>query len=123
MSGDMKLMGYTSLWSFLSYGIAITVFGESIRNFFISRDIPFLLRCILSVPCSYAIEFFFGLVFTAMNVCPWDYSEFEYNFMGLITLEYAPFWFAAGLYVDVLLGMLNSLEVMPVWKLSTKKTN
>lgn len=123
VSGDLTLKGFSSIWSFFTYGLGVTLFGERIREAFVSQNLPLLVRCIVYVPCFYACEFAFGLLFSALHVCPWDYSEFEYNLLGLITLEYAPFWFAGGIYLEILFSVLDTLEVMPRWKQVAMKGN
>ena len=46
----------------------------------------------LYVVIAFSWEFTTGLILRQFDACPWDYSHYPYNFMGLITLEYAPGW-------------------------------
>jgi hypothetical protein len=40
-------------------------------------------------------------------MCPWDYSGRIWNVDGLIRLDFAPFWFAAGLIFERLTRTKN----------------
>jgi len=47
------------------------------------------------------------------NTIKWmfDFSQFQYNVLGLITLEYAPFWLLSGLiFEQILLRHLDRLQ-------------
>ncbi|KAL6477906.1 hypothetical protein MHYP_G00137410 [Metynnis hypsauchen] len=69
-----------------------------------------LLRCIIYTLWTYLWEFGTGLLLRQFNACPWDYSEFKYNFMGLITAEYAVPWFCASFIVERLV-IRNTLRL------------
>ena len=43
--------------------------------------------------------------------------------MGLITLEYAPLWFLAGMYFEFIMKVMLSLEEIPKWKRNIHKTS
>ena len=115
MTGDFALKGFSSMWSFITYGLGTFLVAEGIHNYLYNA--PLLLRCVLYVPGTYAAEFTFGLILTFFNACPWDYTEFEYDLMGLITLEYAPAWFMAGVYFEYIMSVMERLEEVPRWKL------
>lgn len=56
-------------------------------------------------------EFSTGFVLNLFNACPWDYSWFPFNIMGLITLEYAPLWFIGSILAEqVLIPFINKLK-------------
>ncbi|CAL4073331.1 unnamed protein product, partial [Meganyctiphanes norvegica] len=96
-----QLPGCTSVWSFLIYSTSVFAIEKFYRQNY--KTVPLLLRCILYVLWTYIWEFSTGLLLRQFNACPWDYTERSYNFMGLITLEYAPAWFFAGLLTDQVL--------------------
>ena len=114
--GSLRLMGETSLWSFLIYGLGIFLAAELIRGPLVALHVPTWARCLLYVPLIYAWEFSFALLLQYFDARPWDYSGFDYNIMGLITLEYAPVWFMGGAYVEFFVSCMSTLEQKPVWR-------
>ncbi|KAK6997746.1 hypothetical protein BgiMline_007168 [Biomphalaria glabrata] len=38
-----------------------------------------------------------GYILKQFGACPWDYTPFHGDFMGLVTLEYAPLWYIGAL--------------------------
>lgn len=65
-------------------------------------DMPIFLRGGIYVIFIFTAEYFFGVILTKMGVCPWNYSGAKFNVNGLIRLDYAPAWFAAGLIFETL---------------------
>lgn len=116
VTGNLRLMGVSSLWSFLIYGLGTFLMAESIHNFLCSRKVPLLVRCLVYVLSTYIWEFSCGLLLDYFDARPWDYSDFKFNVMGLITMEYIPVWFLAGLYCEWILHVMKSLEPIPLWK-------
>mgnify|MGYP000069727767 FL=1 len=53
--------------------------------------------------CIFAGEYLTGSLLKRHNACPWDYSSSPCNVRGLIRLDYAPYWFGAGLIFEKLL--------------------
>ena len=41
-------------------------------------------------------------------MCPWDYNNAKTNVDGVIRLDYAPFWLAAGLIFEKILSIPDS---------------
>ena len=115
VSGNINLMGISSIWSFFVYGLG-TFLAESFYNLFISFKIPLLVRCLFYTLLIYLWEFACGLLLNQFGVKSWDYSQFTYNVMGLITMEYAPLWFFAGLYFEGVMSAMKSVESTPRWK-------
>jgi uncharacterized membrane protein len=66
----------------------------------------FLLRGTVYVLLIFAIEYVAGMVMKWLNVCPWDYSDAKLNVHGVIRLDYAPAWFALGLFFEMLVFRL-----------------
>jgi len=121
VSGKWSLMGTSSIWSFLVYGLG-TAMAENLYHYFHSKNIPLLARCCVYVLVTYTWELTCGFLFDLFpGSRNWDYSAFTYNFMGYICLEYAPIWFMAGLYFEMLMTVLVRLEELPSWKLRRYK--
>ncbi|KAG7510351.1 hypothetical protein JOB18_019675 [Solea senegalensis] len=86
------------VWALFIYGTCILIVE---RMYLALRGrCPVLLRCIIYTLWTYLWEFGTGLLLRQFDACPWDYTEFRYNFMGLITAEYAVPWFCASFIVE-----------------------
>ncbi len=95
--GDRKLTGYTSMWMMPIYGSA--VFLEPLCGAI--SFMPIILRGIIYMICIFAAEFASGyFIEIVVGQCPWDYKSAKYNVYGLIRLDYAPLWFALGLFFE-----------------------
>ena len=95
LEGSFTMMGKTSLLMFPIYGCA-SVIGPVYKR--IAR-FPVALRGSLYTIGIYFTEFVSGAVLKLLHICPWDYSNTPWNYKGLIRLDYAPLWFAAGLFL------------------------
>ena len=93
---EFKLIGTTSIWMFFIYGLA--VFLEPLCQ--VLMQYPVLVRGGVYVVCIFAIEYATGGILKLLHICPWDYSRSRYSVRGLIRLDYAPVWFAAGLLFE-----------------------
>ena len=116
VGGTPRLMGVSSLWSFLTYGLGAFLGVELAREVMIARRLPLWARCLLYVPLIYLWEFGCGAILRLLGVCPWDYSQFDYDVMGLITMEYAPFWLMGGAYFEFLMSCMSVVERKPHWR-------
>ncbi|MCI4376622.1 hypothetical protein PGIGA_G00190500 [Pangasianodon gigas] len=96
---DQRLPGYTSLWSLLIYSLAI-FFMEGLSAWLQQRHFLLLLRLTVYTLFIYLWEFSWGVFLRLLEACPWDYSHFKYNLMGLVTLEYAVPWAMAALLAE-----------------------
>lgn len=96
---DQRLLGYTSLWALLIYSSAIFVM-EFLSTWLHQRHCPLLLRVTVYTLFIYLWEFSWGYMLRLMEACPWDYSDFKYNLIGLVTLEYAVPWALAALLAE-----------------------
>ena len=93
---DGRLIGQTSLWMFPIYGMAAAM--APVGKFLCKRNIVFrgsVYMCMI-----FAAEYTTGWLLRRLGMCPWDYSESPLNIDGLIRLDYAPAWFAAGLLFE-----------------------
>ncbi len=98
INGNMRMMSTTSLIMFPIYG-AIILLKPLYELMF---DLPIFLRGGIYVIFIFIAEYFFGVILTKAGICPWNYSDARFNVNGLIRLDYAPAWFAAGLIFEAL---------------------
>lgn len=74
------------------------------------QNLPALLRgCIYSVGI-FSFEYISGTFLKRHGMCPWDYSHAKTNIDGVIRLDYAPLWMAAGLLFERILIRCNTSE-------------
>lgn len=96
---DMKLPGTTSLWMFPIYGCMS--FLQPIFRLMKKRSL--VLRGISYMCLIFSAEFLSGRFLRKRQLCPWDYGRSRYHIGRVIRLDYAPFWFGAGLLFEHLL--------------------
>lgn len=94
-----KLTGNTSIWMFPIYGMAS--FLSPICRLLKGKNLAF--RGGVYTCCIFAGEYMTGSFLRRYDACPWDYSKAPLNVDGLIRLDYAPFWFGAGLVFEKIL--------------------
>ena len=90
------LVGHTSLWMFPIYAAVACL-----------RPVYLLVKeksAVIRGAC-YAIgifvgEYIRGSILKKYHMCPWDYSGKKFNIHGVIRLDYAPLWMAAGLLFE-----------------------
>ncbi|KRZ79965.1 Transmembrane -like protein [Trichinella papuae] len=112
--GNRKLHGLTSIWAAFIYGFTMLT-GELVYLSLQDRC-SLLVRGFFYLIWAYIWEFrqathifhiffvcFTGLLLRQFDACPWDYGHYPGQFMGLITVVYAPFWYVAGLLTEILL--------------------
>lgn len=106
LRGSLSLTGYTYLWMFPIYGMA--VFFEPVHNRL--RSAPWLVRGTVWVSLIFLIEYLSGwLIKSVIGFCPWDYSGWsKYAVDGLIRLDFLPFWFGAGLGFEIIHDFMDS---------------
>lgn len=102
---DFKLKGNTSIWMFPIYGCA-ALFAPVHR---LLRHKPFWVRGLTYMSLIFSGEYISGRLLSLRAMCPWDYSRSRWNIHRVIRLDYAPFWFGAGLLFEkILLSRDNS---------------
>ena len=92
---NWKFPGNTSVWSLFTYGLSALVLEQ--MYFCLRTKLPLPLRALVYTIWGYFWEFSTGYILKQFNACPWDYSNFEGDFMGLVTLEYFPAWYVAAI--------------------------
>ncbi|XP_062325403.1 transmembrane protein 229b isoform X1 [Osmerus eperlanus] len=95
---NWKFPGVTSVWALFIYGTCILIVERMYLG--LRGRCPLLVRCLIYTLWTYLWELATGLLLRQFDACPWDYSQFRYNFLGLITAEYALPWFCASVLVE-----------------------
>ena len=104
-----KLIGHSSLWMFPIYGCA--AFIEPLSNRYRNFRLP--VRGLIYMSYIFIAEFISGTFLKKFNLCPWDYSASPWNINGVIRLDYAPLWFALGLFYENLFKLLHTKRQVP----------
>ncbi len=98
-SGEPTMMGRTSLLMFPIYGCAALIKPVYQKI----SSLPTFFRGCLYTTGIYAAEYSTGSILKHFGMCPWDYSQTPFQYNGIIRLDYAPLWFAAGLFFEKIL--------------------
>lgn len=103
------MTGYTYLWMFPIYGMAIIL--EPLHDRM--RSTPWPVRGIVYAAVIFMIEYFSGwFLKSTLGICPWDYTgRTAYTINGFIRLDYLPAWFAAGLLFEKLHDFLINTQI------------
>ncbi len=102
---DGRLIGQTSVWMFPIYGMAACI-GPVYQKM---RKKPALLRGSVYTLGIFSFEYISGTLLKRHKLCPWDYSDAKTNIDGVIRLDYAPVWMAAGLLFERILVRADGL--------------
>ncbi|WP_318709197.1 putative ABC transporter permease [Candidatus Acetatifactor stercoripullorum] len=93
---DMKLRGNTSVWMFPIYGCA--AFLAPLGRLLSKKSV--WVRGLTYMSLIFSTEYITGSLLSRRTLCPWDYGRSRWNIKRLIRLDYAPFWFLAGLLFE-----------------------
>ena len=93
---NMRLQGTTSIWMFPIYGCAALL--EPISRLLKSR--PAWFRGLTYMTLIFSVEYLSGTFLKKHSLCPWDYQHSRWNIKRIIRLDYAPYWFGAGLLFE-----------------------
>jgi len=110
-TGDPKLQGHSAISSFFIYG-SCSLFAEQMVYLRL-KDYPRWHRYPIYLALCYIWELSSGAVLTMFDACPWDYTEYDYDFCGLITLEYAPLWLTLSILFDFMCEFMLSIRMPP----------
>lgn len=99
LRGEPTMMGKTSLLMFPIYGCASAIVPVYRKI----RHLPTFFRGLLYTGGIFLTEFTSGSILKYFHMCPWDYSHTPLQYKGIIRLDYAPVWFAAGLFFEKIL--------------------
>lgn len=98
------LKGESTLWAIPIYGTIAPLFRPVHASV---RTAPWWARGLVYMTTFFSVEYASGLLLRRLlGEAPWDYSESPFHVQGLIRLDYAPVWFAAGLAVERLDAIL-----------------
>lgn len=107
IQGDLRLMGFTNLWMFFIYGLA--VFLEPLHDKIAEWRWP--VRGFFWLMLIWGIEYLSGLILVnILGVYPWKYTD-PLAIDGLITVSFAPVWFVGGLLFEKLHHTLDSWQI------------
>ena len=108
--GNWKWIGVSSSWAFVIYGLSC-LFIEYLKPILVKSNIKLPFRAFIYMIWIFLWEFSTGFLLKQFDACPWDYSEwFNWNIMGVITLEYAPLWYCASIFSEqYVIRLTNSL--------------
>ena len=101
---DMRLHGTTSIWMFPIYGCAALL--EPVSRLLKSRSV--WVRGLTYMTLIFSTEYLTGALLQKHSMCPWDYKRSRFHIKRIIRLDYAPCWFAAGLFFEWLLRPKHS---------------
>ena len=96
---DKRMIGQTSLWMFTIYGMAAIISPL----YKLIKEKPVLMRGSIYTLGIFSFEYLSGIFLRKYHLCPWDYSDAKTNVNGVIRLDYAPLWMAAGLLFERIL--------------------
>ena len=98
---DLRLTGNTSLWMFPIYGSAclLAPFKRLFAHLHISRP----GRGLFYMAMIFTVEYLSGRLLWKHGLCPWDYGKSRFHIRRIIRLDYAPWWFLAGLFFEKIL--------------------
>lgn len=109
LSGDPRLRSHTYLWMFPIYGGAVLLefIHDSIREW------HWVTRGLLYMSLIFTIEYTSGWAIRGLvGISPWIYTN-RFSIDGLIRLDYAPAWFAAGLVFEKIHDYLDERRIFP----------
>lgn len=96
---DPRAHGRSSPWMFPIYGLLQPLF-EPAHDAMRDR-VPAPLRAVAYAAGFLLVEYATGRGLRALvGAAPWDYSHARWNLDGLVRLDYAPVWAAAGLAAE-----------------------
>ncbi|WP_291634605.1 hypothetical protein [Clostridium sp.] len=105
--GDILLRGTTCIWMLPIYGLA--VFLEPVH--YRIKHLPFIVRGGIYMILIFAVELASGLLLRSiLGVCPWNYVNDKMSVCGIITLNYAPVWFACGIMFEKIHDAILRIE-------------
>lgn len=111
-SKDFTLTGHTSLWMFPIYGGA-ALFSPISR---LIRTKSILVRGLTYMSLIFSAEYLSGKFLLKRNLCPWDYGNCRFHINRVIRLDFAPYWFGAGLLFERLVASSSSKRDTPATK-------
>lgn len=109
---DMTLKGNTSLWMFPIYGSAALL--SPLSRLLAGKSA--WTRGLTYMSLIFAMEYLTGTLLAKRKLCPWDYGCSRWNISRVIRLDFAPYWFCAGLLFEQFLSSAPAGEGKAVRK-------
>lgn len=100
---DFTLKGTTSIWMFPIYGCA--AFLSPIAHILKNKSV--WLRGLTYMTIIFSAEYAAGYILNRKTLCPWSYHRSKWNVNRFIRLDFAPYWFGAGLLFERLLHQME----------------
>jgi uncharacterized membrane protein len=98
LEGDRTATGKTYLWMHPIYGF--TALSLELTHDVLAT-VPWLVRIAAYLMVIYVAEFTSGALLRALiGRCPWDYGTRGVNLLGLVRLDYAPFWLLVSCFFE-----------------------
>lgn len=101
---DRNAICRTSLWMVPIYGIGAVCLGL-LRHLF-SNSALFIPIAVVFI---FGAEFCSGWLLRKVKIKAWDYSHAKFGIMGLIRIDYLPFWLMVAIGFDVLADYITRL--------------
>lgn len=106
---DLKLKGNTSIWMFPIYGCAALL--SPISRLLHKK--PVWMRGLTYMSLIFSVEYITGNLLNRHSLCPWDYHRSRFHVHRFIRLDFAPYWFGAGLLYERLLNRRHHIPSAP----------
>ena len=105
VSGDINMVGRTSLWMFVIYGGGGILFEYVLSKI---EKMNIFERGLIWMLLIFAVEFISGGILRIIGITPWYYDGL-FSVAGLIRLDYGPLWFMVGLIFEKVHGYIDSI--------------
>jgi len=93
LSGNINMVGRTSLWMFIIYGSGGILFEKVLSKI---KDRKWFERGFIWMCLIFAVEFLSGAFLKLLGITAWRYDSL-FSVLGLIRLDYGPLWAFVGL--------------------------
>ena len=93
LSGNINMVGRTSLWMFIIYGSGGILFEKVLPKI---KDRKWFERGFIWMCLIFAVEFLSGAFLKLLGITAWRYDSL-FSVLGLIRLDYGPLWAVVGL--------------------------
>lgn len=112
-SDTTRFTGVYTICAFLVYGLGTLLLAESARTIMIGFRFAMMTRALGYVVMILTCELIGGAFLDLFEARPWNYSQFTYNYKGLITMEYIPLWYFVGMYFECIIFLMKRLKPIP----------
>lgn len=102
---NKKATGVTYLWMLPIYGVSgelLATLRSLIHNGWVFVPVAILLIYVLEFSTGWALRKILGR-------CPWDYGPARFGIMGLVRLDYLPFWCVVAIGFDQICDKIGQI--------------